>query len=156
MTMMILVFNPFKYIAKILEFRTVINNKGLRTTTLGELYVNIVWGTWMVGSWFFQHHPVGSKRDFSTGPPKYPLSVGKWWTSLRAVTTTVVARPTCHSPIDFFSKETTSPDVFRQFMHELNVCISFPRPQVSSAVQMWARVKTAHTGVCATDEDPWA
>lgn len=42
MTMMILVFNPFKYIAKILEFRTVINNKGLRTTTLGELYVNIV------------------------------------------------------------------------------------------------------------------
>lgn len=70
LTMMMLVFNPFKYAVQILELKSVTNATGWELL-LWDNYIlkNIVWGTWMVGSWFFPYCPVWPKRGISTGLP---------------------------------------------------------------------------------------
>lgn len=148
--MMTLVFNPFKYIAKNLEFESVINSKRW------EL---LLWEDYILKEYSVRHldgrflilwtSSCWAKRDMSTGFPKYLLSIVKWPSRLQAAMTTAAARSTCHISIDSFSKGTTSQNVFRQFtsMPELNVNISFRCPQVSWVVQISAQVKTVHTGV---------
>lgn len=136
--MMTLVFNPFKYIAKNLEFESVINSKRW------EL---LLWENYILKEYSVRHldgrflilwtSSCWAKRDMSTGFPKYLLSIVKWPSRLQEAMTTAAARSTCHISIDSFSKGTTS----QMYLDNLLVCLSLMLTSVSVAPKShgWCR-----------------